>query len=76
MVILYRAIWGTTVEDNVAEVGIEPGNPGHLDTTLDAITTVPWSHILIELLPEVDHILKKYWLRISYNISYPNYITE
>jgi hypothetical protein len=45
-------------------------------TTLDAITTIPWSHILIELLPEVDHILKKYWLRIYNNISFPYYITK
>jgi hypothetical protein len=29
MVILYRAIWGTTMEDNVAEVGIEPGTFGY-----------------------------------------------
>jgi hypothetical protein len=45
-------------------------NTGHLDTTLDAITIIPWSHILIELLPEVDHILKKYWLRTYNNISF------
>jgi hypothetical protein len=29
MVMLYRAIWGTTMEDNVAEVGIEPGTFGY-----------------------------------------------
>jgi hypothetical protein len=50
-------------------------NPGHLDTTLDAITIIPWSHIQIELLPEVDHILKKYWPRIHNNISFLWYIT-
>jgi hypothetical protein len=45
-------------------------NTGHFGTTLDAITIIPWSHILIKLFPEVDHILKKYWLSIYNNIFF------
>ena len=80
IVILYRAIWGTSMGYNVAEGGGTMGrkwgsNPGQLHTTLDAITTIPWSHVRIKLFPDVDHILKKYWLIYSYNVSFLIVIT-
>jgi hypothetical protein len=57
---------------NVAEVGIEHGTIAYNGRSY---TITPWSHILIKLFLEVDHILKKYWLRISNNISFNFSIT-
>jgi hypothetical protein len=56
----------TTMEGNVEEVGIEHGTISY-----NARCYIQRPHIRSLLFPEVDHILKQFWLRIYINISFP-----